>query len=641
MSPRLLVLAGPLEGKTFPLSEQEVSLGRSSSNQIHIGDPSVSRRHCLIAAEGRGYRIRDLESENGTSVDGVPVKERTLEHGNHIRLGDSLFLFLANDEELPAPPEAQLEDTRLGFSKTVALRREDALYLQPTISAEPEPASRMAKDLRTIFQIGTAVASIEDLDELQRSLLRLIFEVTPAEDGAILLVEQGKEIASILGWSRDAGGESPVKVSRTIVDRVLAEGVAILSNELAAQQPFNIAASIIASRMRSLLAVPIETPDRLLGVIYLATPKPEAFFDEGHLELVTAVAAIAAPALRNALHMEWLRRENQRLQAQINVEHNMVGESRRMREVLQFISRVAPTDSTILIRGESGTGKELVANAIHRSSPRATRPFVAINCAAITDTLLESEMFGHEKGAFTGATAQKKGKLEVADGGTLFLDEVGEVTPAMQAKLLRVLQERTFERVGGTRSIQVNIRLLAATNRNLEEAVTQGTFRRDLYYRLNVVLLTTPPLRDRPEDIPLLASYFAARHSAKCARRVIGISPEARACMLQYDWPGNVRELENAIERAVVLGMGELLLKEDLPEALLEIQSESEGPGAGMPGGYHAQVHQNKKQIITKALEQAVGNITEAARLLGVHPNYLHRLIRNMNLRATARKTKT
>src|SRR5438876_12148167 len=225
----------------------------------------------------------------------------------------------------------------------------------------------------------------------------------------------------------------------------------------------------------------------------------------------------------------------------------MVGESPRMREVFQFIRKVAPTDSTVLIRGESGTGKELVARAIHRNSRRQNRPFVAINCAALTDTLLESELFGHEKGAFTGAVALKKGKIEVADSGTVFLDEIGELAPNLQAKLFRVLQEREFERVGGTRPIKVDVRLIAATNVDLNEASRTGKFRQDLYYRLNVVSLEVPPLREHPQDIPLLAAYFIARYSEKVNRRVAGISPKARTCLLHYSWPGNVRELENAI----------------------------------------------------------------------------------------------
>jgi Nif-specific regulatory protein len=305
----------------------------------------------------------------------------------------------------------------------------------------------------------------------------------------------------------------------------------------------------------------------------------------------------------------------------------MIGEGPAMQRVYHFISKVAPKDSTVLISGESGTGKELAARAIHRNSTRAQKPFMAVNCAALNEALLESELFGHEKGSFTGAFAQKKGRLEVADGGTVFLDEIGELTPPLQIKLLRVLQEREFERVGGTMTIKVDLRLIAATNKNLEEAIEGGEFRQDLYYRLNVVSLEMPPLRERREDIMLLANYFADKYGARCNRKLKGFSPEARTCLVSYDWPGNVRELENAIERAVVLGTTDTILAEDLPEVLLE-----RDVNVANPSTYHDAVAQTKRQIILNALDQAQGNFTAAAKLLGVHPNYLQRLVRNLNL---------
>ncbi|HKG78016.1 MAG TPA: sigma-54 dependent transcriptional regulator, partial [Pyrinomonadaceae bacterium] len=339
---------------------------------------------------------------------------------------------------------------------------------------------------------------------------------------------------------------------------------------------------------------------------------------------------IAAVAIENARHFEWLQTENERLLTDVNIEHNMIGEGAAMQRVYHFISKVAPKDSTVLISGESGTGKELAARAIHRNSTRAQKPFMAVNCAALNESLLESELFGHEKGSFTGAFAQKKGRLEVADGGTVFLDEIAELTQPLQVKLLRVLQEREFERVGGTVTIKVDLRLITATNKNLEEAIETGEFRHDLYYRLNVVSLEMPPLRERREDIMLLANYFADKYGVKCNRKLQGFSAEARACLTAYDWPGNVRELENAIERAVVLGTTAMILPEDLPETLLE---RAAAP-AQSKVGYHEAVVRTKKQIILRAIEEAKGNYTEAAKLLGVHPNYLHRLIRNLNLRA-------
>jgi Nif-specific regulatory protein len=281
--------------------------------------------------------------------------------------------------------------------------------------------------------------------------------------------------------------------------------------------------------------------------------------------------------------------------------------------------------------GESGTGKELASRAIHLNSPRKSRPFVALNCAALTETLLESELFGHERGAFTSAVCQKKGLLEVAEGGTVFLDEVPELPPTLQAKLLRVLQEREFVRLGGTSSIKLNVRFIAATNKDLQRAVTGEKFRLDLFYRLNVVSITMPALREHPEDIPLLTDHFVSRYSARANRKVRGLSPAARACLAQYDWPGNIRELENAIERAIVIGNSDLILPEDLPDAL----ADRALPISECTANFHDAVRDAKKHLILTALEQSQGSFTQAAKLLGLHPNYLHRLVSNLDLKAT------
>jgi Nif-specific regulatory protein len=625
MIPRLAAIAGPLKGKSFTLVADETSIGRESASQICLSDASVSRRHCTIKCEGSLFKINDLESLNGTFVNDVPVKERFLEHGDRLRIGDYTFSFLLHEGDIPSTSNTVLLDESkiTTGANTLQVRIADAFHL-------------MARDLSALMKISTTINSVRGLEALQRQLLELIFEVVPADCGAILLVEDGQmeEFSSVFGLDRQSGPDRTVRVSRTITQRVLAEGVSILSNDVQESDAFNEAQSLISSRIQALLCVPLMLFDKPLGVIYLYASDPLTRFDKDQLQLVTAIAGIAAVALENARHVEWLESENRRLQDDIVLEHNMIGESKPLRDVYQFIARVAPTASTVLIWGESGTGKELAARAIHLNSPRKVKPFVAVNCAALTETLLESELFGHEKGAFTGAVALKKGKLEIADGGTLFLDEVGEMPQPLQAKLLRVLQEREFERVGGTRTLKVDIRLITATNKDLEEAIRQGEFRQDLYYRLNVVALSMPPLRERREDISLLASYFVQKYADKCNRKVRGISSEARARLTNYDWPGNVRELENAIERAVVLGTTEVILPEDLPEAALETAS----PAAGGVANYHEAVTEAKRQLILKAIEQAGGNYTEAARLLGVHPNYLHRLVRNMNLRPELKK---
>jgi Nif-specific regulatory protein len=420
-----------------------------------------------------------------------------------------------------------------------------------------------------------------------------------------------------------------IQVSRTVAGRVLREGVSLLSNDVLEEAEFAGAQSLVASRVRSLICVPLEMAERVFGILYFDTADPAVNFDEEHLQLVTAIAGIASVALENVKRLEHLKEENRALREDSGVANNIIGESPPMRKVGELIKRVARHDSTVLIRGESGTGKELAARAIHAHSPRRDNAFVAINCATLSESLLESELFGHERGAFTGAVTQKKGKLEVAQRGTIFLDEIGEISLSIQAKLLRVLQEREFERVGSNRSIKIDVRVVAATNKDLEDAVARGTFRKDLYYRLNVVSLSLPALSERREDIPLLANYFVSKYAGKCKRRVLGFSPEARACLSEYGWPGNIRELENAVERAVVLGTTDFIEVEDLPDAVIEgLQSSQLHEHK-----FYQTIVETKKRLILDALTRATGNYTEAAKSLGIHPNNLHRLVRTLGLR--------
>jgi len=674
MNPRLVAISGHLKGTTFALTEDEILIGRETSNPICLNELSVSRRHCRInredsalqdsagkalppadalnkeinhpPAETCQFKIVDLESFNGTFVNGVPVKQHPLSHGDQIAVGDVLLLFLVHEAVPAAKPMVQSDEGSLITRSTVRLRREDALYLRPErVLAElpdwrgyltaSDATARVARNLNALLKISTAINSTRDLSKLQIELFKVMLDVIPAERAAFLWVDRVQDVfGSVCGWSKLKGRDDSIKVSQTVTNQVLREGVALLSNDLFESGDLGQRPSLAEARVCSVLCAPLTGFEKPLGVIYLDTSDPGSRFDEDHLQLLTAIAGIAAAPFENARRLEWLEDENRRLQEESHIEHQMIGESAAMRAVYQFIGKVATADSTVLIRGESGTGKELAARAIHQNSARATKPFIAINGATLSETLLESELFGHERGAFTSAILQKRGKLEVADGGTLFLDEVGELTAPIQAKLLRVLQEREFERVGGTRPIKVDVRIVAATNKNLEEAATNGSFRRDLYYRLNVVSVTMPPLRNRREDIQLLASYFSATYSKKCRRRINGISPEARALLRGYDWPGNVRELENAIEHALVLGSTEMIVPEDLPEAIFETEVTDALPA----GGYHEELKKAKQSIVLKAIEAAGGHYAEAARQLGLHPNNLHRLIRNLNLKTTLRK---
>ena len=627
---RLEAVSGPLKGKVFSLAASELSIGRDPSNEISLLDSLVSRRHCIIRKEAEAFRLLDLESRNNTFVSGVPIRERVLVPGDQIRVGNSVLVFQGPGSETSTDAPFQLDASPAPGAATVILRKEDALYLQPRRPESLPATARTVRDLNVLLDFSRTLNSVRGLAALQEKVLEAVLEAVPADQAAILLTEDGVDgFSSIIGRDRRLGANQPIRASQTILNRVLKESLAVLSSDVQSDDSYREAESLLERRVHSVLAVPLEVRGKVLGVMYLEASSPGSRFDSDLLQVATTLGNITALAVENARHLERLDGENRRLHEELSIHHSMVGESKAMREVYEFVSRVAGRDSTVLISGESGTGKELVARAVHMNSPRVDKPFVAINCAAITETLLESELFGHERGAFTGAVAQKKGKLEVAEGGTVFLDEIGELAVAMQAKLLRVLQEREFERVGGTRPIKLDVRLIAATNRDLKEASRTGTFRSDLYYRLNVVSLQMPALRERREDIPLLAAFFAAQHGEKVKRRVAGISPEAQACLTRYDWPGNVRELENAIERAVVLGSTEVILAEDLPDSILEETAASGQPVNALAEG----IREAKKVLIERAIEQANGNYTEAAKLLGVHANHLFRLIRTLNLK--------
>jgi Nif-specific regulatory protein len=616
---------------TLALTDEEISVGREASNKLWAADSAMSRRHFTIVKQEDGrFLLRDLGGRNGTRVNGEKIDKHELCHRDQITVGNSTLVFLLGDEEAIAERNPlELDDTTVEEDVVASLHPEDSSYLHPERTSAQPKAERLAADLSTVLKIATHIGGIRDEGGLQWQLLGMLFDVVPAQRAAILFLDGAGEIASSAAWDRVHGPEVPVRVSRTLLKKITAERTGLLLDNIK-RSSVGQAASLQSAGVKSALCVPLLLADQVSGVIYLDTRRPENPFDSDHLQLITAVAGLISLAWDRVRHLQKLQEENKYLHEEINLNHEFVGDSSRMRAVYELIRRVAATDSTVLIQGESGTGKELVARAVHNSSSRADGPFVAVNCAAITETLLESELFGHEKGAFTGAVAQKKGKVELANGGTLFLDEIGEFAVALQAKLLRVLQEREFERVGGTHPTKIDVRFVAATNRGLLQAVEAGTFRRDLYHRLNVVSIALPALRERAEDIALLADYFVAKASRKCRMRPKPISPEAQACLLGYDWPGNVRELEHAMERALVLGSSDNILPEDLPAEIFESAS-----GEPSSSNYQSVVKEQKKQVVQKAMQQSNGNYIEAAKLLGIHPNSLLRLVRNLNLKGS------
>jgi Nif-specific regulatory protein len=598
-----------LKGHIYPLPEGEFWVGRQATNDLQLEDNAVSRRHCLILRSGDTCTLKDLESRNGTFVTGTPVTEQPLRPGDEIRIGGSLFCYQVDSNATVHPEESGTA------TNTRELRFEESLYLSSDEYTILPPSARALHDLRTLLRVSTMLHSFRGLHDttsataaevLRSHLTSLLLDLIPASRAAIVI----PGAAPPLDWA-----PNPVVLARASDERVV---VWLDDGDRSAA---------------SVLAAPLVVRGEVAAVVYLESNDTANRFDEGHLQLLTAVAGMAAVAWENATILGWLQEENVRLQSELKIEHGMVGVSDKLRDLQRQITKVAPSNSTVLILGESGTGKELIARALHRNSLRAAGPFVAINCAALTETLLESELFGHERGAFTGAIMQKKGKLEVADGGTVFLDEIGELPPTLQAKLLRVLQEREMERVGGTKTIRLDIRLVAATNRDLEQAVGKGDFRQDLYYRLNVVSLKAPALRERPEDTLPLAEHFAKKYAAECGRKIVGLAPEARAYLQSYAWPGNVRELENAIERAVVLGSADMLLAEDLPEHIRESR-----PAAVSASMYEEAVEAAKRQVVLQAFDQVNHDHEAAAKILGLHPNYLHKLIRTMNLKPALKR---
>jgi DNA-binding NtrC family response regulator len=345
-------------------------------------------------------------------------------------------------------------------------------------------------------------------------------------------------------------------------------------------------------------------------------PKP---FEPSHLALI----------IQRALERDSLKKEVEILSEEVSDRYRLIiGTNSKINPQLDAAKKAAGSSATVLLLGESGTGKELFARAIHNWSDRKGKPFIAINCVALSKDLLESELFGHEKGAFTGAHQQKKGKMELANGGTVFLDEVGDISAELQTKLLRFLQEREFERIGGTQTVRVDVRVIAATNRDLDEAVKDGRFRKDLYYRLDVVPIVLPPLRDRKEDIPILANYFLRRFSREAKKNFTEISQQAMEQLLTYDWPGNVRELSNVMERSIVLGVGPKITPNDLPPRLGFHKPSS----FSQDQSYHNAIDAFRRELIVKALAQSEGSRVAAAKALGIQRTYLSRLIKTLRI---------
>lgn len=582
MGAELIVVNGPLAGTRYALNNDEVVVGRAPNSTLVLNEPEISWRHCQVRQQGGRFLVADLRTSLGTYVNGIRSAERWLEDRDQIGIGRTILMFRCGEEA---------QETRAA-------------------EAEVKPMLLAACSLVFLFRAIAAAAGEAQTKVLETQILRLISDLIPSAEGVLLW---GADVPELLARYRESAQEYKADLE-PLLRHVCEEG----------------AYSDAASR---LLGVPLYVAGVLRGALVIRIAAGGSGRLAAHQETLTAVASLASIGFEANREVETLRAENALLQEQIASNTGIVGNSPVIRRLLGLIDRLAPRDTTVLITGESGTGKELIARALHQKSARRDHPLVAVNCAALSETLFESELFGHEKGAFTGAISLKRGRFELAQGGSIFLDEVSELAPSVQAKLLRVLQQREFERVGGTQVHTLDIRVIAATNVDLSEAVREGKFREDLYHRLNVVRLESPALRERKEDVVLLARHFLQRSAERCKRHVQGLSRDAEEILVQYSWPGNVRELENAMERAVVLGVSEWVLPEDLPETLLETAPRDTGTK------YHHSVGQAKREAILDAYIQGNGDYKQAARVLGLHPNYLLRLVRNLGLREEIKGT--
>ena len=639
---------------------QVTTVGRSSTNRVVVRDEVCSRNHCEVFQSGDRWLLRDLSSRNGTLVNGVTVEvDWPLEEGQIIQIGNCDLGFTSDLLHAFPEPESTSQDNTADTAEMMVFddpspesepeivdrRRENRFRDQAsTVGGEldgGEPGTqRTSRDLTSLYRLALDMGAARDAEQLAHVVLDGLFAGTRADIGVVLLLPKGLRNRPRSDELRVAAYRSVKdlpyqKVSDYLSSTVLVEAEAVLARDVADDSKLVDRDSLGQIHAQSVICAPLIARDVTFGVIHLYSTDRENLLESNDLEFSLAVADQLAVALDGLQDRESLVKglaqvqgENESLRSQLAIDSELVGDSEQMDELRGIIERIASTDATVLVRGESGVGKELVARAIHFRSRRRQGPFVCMNCAALSESLLESELFGHEKGAFTGATDRKPGKFEQSDGGTLFLDEVGEMPPAIQAKFLRALEGHPFERVGGRTAVDADVRVVAATNRDLEEAVAEGTFRKDLYYRLFVVEIQVAPLRDHAEDIVQLAHFFCDQFVKKSGREISGFTPGALAALKAYDWPGNVRELRNAVERTVILCAGDQISEADIQLSTLATTDESSSSSSVVPSGGNVSLETLEQQHILAVLESTEWNKSQAARILGIERSTLDRKLK-------------
>ena len=650
---------------------ESVTLGRAPTNTIVVKDERCSRNHAEVFQAQGSWKLRDLESRNGTMISGEQLTvDHTLEPGDIIQIGNSHLAFV-HDLAQAFPDTGSLlrsskavdlgedgegiltEDAESVFEAfeptTITHRKEQSRFLDSVVldDTDDESLPKVGRAAAKLCRLAFDLAKSTDVVSLANTALNGLFDGTQVDSGAILLRQRdskgersGEELEVVA--SRSDCEHAYHRVSQFLTSTVLRDGQAVMARNVMDDSNLGNRDSRGEILATSVICAPVRMEGGILGLVHLYTTDMEKTTDPEDLEFTLAVADTVGVALENlskrqllAENLNLMRSENTQLREQLGVQSEIVGSSEVMLHVTRQIARAAPSRATVLIRGESGVGKELVARAVHFSSPRQQGPFVCLNCAALSETLLESELFGHEKGAFTGATDRKIGKFEQSDGGTLLLDEIGEMSPTVQAKFLRVLEGHSFERVGGAQQLKVDVRVIAATNRDLEKDVAEGKFRRDLYFRLHVLEIVVPGLRKRPEDIPELAEFFLRKFNEETGRKLKGYTPRAMEELLRYRWPGNVREMKNVIERAVVLAQGDYVDHDELILSTLKTAGETESGGtyASTSGAYEpTSLADMEREHILRTLKSTGWNKSRAATILGIERSTLDRKIRRYEL---------
>jgi Nif-specific regulatory protein len=628
-------------------------LGRHPISDIVIEDDACSREHCEVFYGGQGWVLRDLQSRNGTYVGNRRVEgDWPLEHEQVIRVGETRLEFSLEGSALVPrvkgdtvfamdTHKGQIEGLTKDSKSKILLRAKQSRYHVEGLT--DDQLADLSRGLRHLYEMAIRSASAQSPRELAEIVLECLFAATTADIGAVLVPREKGLPADQSGWtclaSRTRGERPYTQVSDSVSRAVLRDGVAVLAEDVETDLPPRTpqSRSLHELEAQSVICAPIRRQESTSGLIHLYTTSVDRQLTPENLHFTLAAADHLGMTLRAldervSLKENLARAEqnNRTLREQLHHESQLIGESPVVQSLRDQTVLIGPTDATVLIRGESGVGKELVARAIHQHSRRKDKPLVCMNCAALTETLLESELFGHEKGAFTGATERKIGKFEQAHEGTLFLDEVGEMSLSIQSKFLRVLEGHPFERVGGQRPITTNVRVVAATNRDLEEAVKSGEFRQDLYFRLHVVEITIPPLRERTGDMTVLAKHFVERFARKTSRVLRGFTPAALQLLESYHWPGNVRELQNAIERAVILCRGPVIEVSDLQLSSLNAREHRERITADFHAGTYREmtIDEVEQAHILATLEYTDWNKTRAAEILAIERSTLDRRLK-------------